>query len=151
MHYRNGREAEAAIMHRPLKFRAWDKKYKEMVDCMKWSGPFDEGWPFNDDQYEFEQFTGLTDKNGKEIYEGDIVRAIKEGYTDINGEFHSGKELWTYIVEIDPACVVLKHWKSEIKYPVLTTQYTDQMMVIGNIHQSPDLLKKLIPSPSCSS
>lgn len=68
---------------REIKFRAWDKGKKEFVYttdgghivydnkmCTNDYGDF-----LGNDDYETpEQFTGLYDKNGKEIYEGDVVR-----------------------------------------------------------------------------
>lgn len=73
------------------------------------------------------QFTGLFDKNGKEIYEGDIVECEQFGQKQKgkvifrkgmwSWEFKKGKDSWLY------ECV--KQWKGEI---------------IGNIYENPELL-----------
>lgn len=67
------------------------------------------------------EFTGLTDKNGKEIYEGDFItnEAIKE--------------LWnTWLVEFDRGC---------FGYSGIALRVMKNIEVIGNIQENPELLQ----------
>ena len=70
------------------------------------------------------EFTSLTDKNGKKIFEGDIVE-YKEEY----GEIAYDNEQAMFSVLFDTWCTDFDHI------------YSYELEVIGNIHDNPELLK----------
>ena len=127
---------------RELKVRAWYKPYKQM--CQVESLRFDENGvytavlieePFYDrriveaDEIVIEQFTGLKDKNGTEIYEGDVVKV--EG----DGEI--------YRVEWIRSGFGLEPRYNSPRYPVLgNVELRKKIEVIGNIHENPELLEE---------
>ncbi|MFC6292491.1 hypothetical protein BHU61_06625 [Macrococcus epidermidis] len=127
-----------------LKFRAWDKKKKEMFNViainMKLKRVY-ETW--NEDGKNLfapldgtilMQSTGLTDKNGKEIFEGDIVKAWSEGYC---GTF---QVKWRN--EGAPMYILYPAWQNEQFWNLHgnSIRVDDGIEIIGNIHESPDLL-----------
>ena len=74
------------------------------------------------------QYTGLHDKNGKEIYEGDIVTGLFN-HTDIIGHIVYGSDATFFI-------------NRKGLYGIGLNNATDWLEVIGNIYENPELLKE---------
>lgn len=94
------------------------------------------------------EFTGLTDKNGKEIYEGDIMKFQK--YSNYNDE-HSNLKRHIAKVIFKEGCFcwyILKEGsQSDFHYsyktePLKNTCTTWGLEIIGSIHDTPELLTK---------
>ena len=135
---------------RQIKFRAWDKKLKQIKPVIDiWFG---EGVSISHivirhhgevitlfSDFELMQFTGLLDKNGKEIYDGDIVATSDNGIPD---EDKWDKEDWGYAkVSIDEDGVHMicgnDYWSWGEAESVFDLKYIE---VIGNIYENPELL-----------
>ena len=84
---------------------------------------------FTEGEFELMQSTGLVDKNGKEIYEGDIIRY--KGFFDtirfINYNLQLGRLVASYINDITDYCDFNREWISKYE-------------VIGNIYENKELL-----------
>ena len=84
-------------------------------------------------QYKYirRQFTGLTDKNGKEIYEGDIMKLIDE---------YSGKgERPSYVIFKDSQWM-MQGTMHYTHVDSINNYCLDKMKIIGNIYENPELL-----------
>lgn len=76
---------------REIKFRAWDKERKRWTNCsiaddsLRFYDKHTGCWKtdMESDRFILCQYTGLTDKNGMEIYEGGIVRSFGNDYTPV--------------------------------------------------------------------
>lgn len=132
-----------------IKFRAWDKEsgiylyniqdaYDTLSGLVKYddgeNADYDEnyfGAFLNNKRYNVEQFTGLTDVNGKDIYEGDI---IKSNYK------YAQPKISQIIVEDGNSYILGEDLATGNE--MLVSDHIGEIEVIGNVHTNSELLEE---------
>lgn len=129
-------------MKREIKFRAWDKDKSKMLapfSVRKLINGFNTEGNWSDyeddelldinyegsDEYELMQYTGLKDKNGKKIYESDILRWMDD----------------SNLVQGNVQVVKFENYQI---YPLVIAPTSAAWEIIGNIYENPELLTKSI-------
>lgn len=133
-------------MNREIKFRIWNRKENRM--CVQGENVFmdmcitnyilcpkneDEYFNFKYNDYELMEFTGLHDKNGKEIYEGDIFAVVNS-----HGEIFN---VWVEYSKKYAQFVIKCNQNSAIDNEPLGDLREKDLEVMGNIHENKDLLE----------
>lgn len=124
---------------REIKFRGWyTGPYVNRMLAPNFNGPVNEIFndPDNEGKVIYMQYTGLKDKNGKEIYEGDILLA----------EYGSHNEMLSYFVVqmIDGCWGAVIYYDFPIENDCFYWRYANEFNdheVIGNIYENPELLE----------
>jgi len=141
-------------MNERFKFRVWDKGNSIFLSNGKnvhaitnlgklvinksseWYGGMENT---NPNDYVIQQYTGLKDKNDKDIYEGDIVTFTKRGITHGHyAEDIKNAEVW-YSLE-DCAFVFGKYKSADYTWWYSMADDLRDFVIVGNIFENPNLL-----------
>lgn len=128
---------------REIKFRAWNEVEKKMI----YDGGDDTQatWILHNCDYkpfgiwELMQYTGLNDKNGKEIYEGDVIEMYSDACLySVGGviekrvvSWDKTRNGWNFLESRNYKCQI--HSDEEL---------SDTLEIIGNIYENPELKEK---------
>jgi uncharacterized phage protein (TIGR01671 family) len=130
------------MIMREIKFRVWNKDEKRFLNDVE-SGFFTLNDMKYDDPHIFMQYTGLKDKNGIEIYEGDVLEVVYYNHTGKNTKLIQE----VYYLE-ESGCFCVKTVGKEVNtieddrnnVPLHWTSQPSTIAYLGNIHENPELL-----------
>jgi uncharacterized phage protein (TIGR01671 family) len=154
---------------REIKFRAWDKRKKEMIDLTQseelygimarinhyngkfyttiWKFQDDKPWPdkrvtYDEDDIELMQYTGLKDKNGKEIYEGDILHYYWK--STLSSSQKPVDQIFEVIFD-EGSFQQMEIYRENLQYRKDIAIWHDwaDLEIIGNIYENPDLINQV--------
>ncbi|WP_200777447.1 YopX family protein [Enterococcus faecium] len=134
------------------RFRAWDKKTetiqeiesisfkeKKLVIDQKSVTWFNSDYIRNSDEVELMQSTGMKDKNGVEIFEGDVVSvSVRNGFDYLDNKVCVVKN------SIDYSGLVCATVDEDLEYQIFNTELFEEYTyeVIGNIYENSELLEE---------
>ena len=116
-------------MDREIKFRFWD-----LLDCKMWADTDLEEHTLQsirDWEGYLLQYTGLKDKNGKEIYEGDIVKEFRKSRSYPDGREYTRVIGWSNELTLDDMFGDMAAGFN---------LFSESLEIIGNIYENPELL-----------
>ena len=126
------------------KFRAWDKELQTMLDVslidFKKRVLVGEHWKFGEtnfmsfDEIELMQSTGLKDKSGKEIFDGDVLEIEDEGEVLGNAKLTWDNEQAVFMMEAISVDDIAP-------FHEIISDETYSYRVVGNVYKNPELLE----------
>lgn len=120
-------------MNRPIRFRAWNGKEMQTVFGINFAIDNSIGQVFYDIRHKecsyepiLMQYTGLLDRNGKEIYEGDVVEWQPKNGTKERAVVNWDNERTRFVCDV---------------YGFNEREAKERIKIIGNVYENPDLLQ----------
>jgi uncharacterized phage protein (TIGR01671 family) len=133
-------------MSREIKFRVWSKETKSFLHAddiaicnngnvliYDWHHDYGKSWGPSFDNHAIQQYTGLKDRNGVEIYEGDVIES-----------FYSGKypePIEVHVVKAETRCGGFSPFVDKYDTEWYAGEFEQpNIEVIGNLYENPELL-----------